>query len=389
VPIIEDIHAFSDDMTSWRRSLHAYPEIAFEEHRTSAFVAEMLVGFGFDVHRGLAGTGVVGTLTTGDGPAIGLRADMDALPIDEVADVADVPHRSQRAGHMHACGHDGHTAMLLGAARYLAASRRFRGTVHVIFQPAEENEGGGRVMVEEGLFDRFPVEAVYGLHNWPGMPAGHFAVGDGPMMASCDSFEIAVSGHGCHGAMPHYGTDVVVAAAAMVGALQTIVTRRRDPVDPAVLSVTQIHAGDTWNVIPATAVLRGTVRCFRAETQDLIESAIRSIAKGTAEAHGCSADVAYRRQYPATVNTPEEARKAALAAVRVVGREKVVLNPPPTMGSEDFSFMLQAVPGCYVWLGAGRGAETPTLHSPRYDFNDSILPVGASYWASLAETILA
>lgn len=243
-------------------------------------------------------------------------------------------------------------------------------------------------MIEQGLFELFPVRAVYGLHNWPGMPAGVFAIRNGPLMASCDNVEITVFGHGCHAAMPHLGTDPIVAAAALVGALQTLVGRVVDAVDPAVLSVTQIHAGDTWNVIPATATLRGTVRCFRAETQDRLENAIRSVSDGLARAHGCTAEVDYRRQYPATVNTEAEATLAARAATRVVGADSIVRNPLPSMGSEDFAFMLRQVPGCYVWLGSGRTAGEPTLHSPRYDFNDSILATGASYWASLAELAL-
>jgi hippurate hydrolase len=289
---------------------------------------------------------------------------------------------------MHACGHDGHTAMLLGAAAYLAASRRFSGTVYCIFQPAEENEGGGRVMVEQGLFERFPAESVFGMHNWPGMPAGMFAVRAGPMMAGSDCFEIVVRGRGGHGAMPHLADDVIVAAAAIVGALQTVVSRTIEPIEPAVISVTQVHAGETWNVIPETAVLRGTVRSFSAAVQDRIEGALTRIADAIAAAHGCHAEVRYQRQYPATINSPAETEHAATAAARVVGSERVVRNPPPTMGSEDFAFMLQARPGCYIWLGSGRDDASPMLHTPGYDFNDDILVIGASYWATLVETML-
>lgn len=384
--VIAEIARLQGEMTAWRHHLHAHPETAFEEHATADFVACRLADFGIACDRGLAGTGVVGSLSTGAGPAIGLRADLDALPISEAG---ALPYRSCHRGKMHACGHDGHTAMLLGAACYLAASRRFSGTVRFIFQPAEENEGGGRVMVEQGLFERFPADSVFGMHNWPGMPAGVFAVRAGPLMAASDCFEITVHGRGGHGAMPHLGDDTVVAAAAIVGALQTVVSRSIEPIEPAVISVTQIHAGDTWNVMPETAVLRGTVRSFSAAVQARIEAALPRIADGIAAAHGCHADVRYLRQYPATINSAAETEVAATAAARVVGPERVVRNPPPTMGSEDFAFMLRERPGCYVWIGSGRGDDSPTLHTPHYDFNDDILAIGASYWATLAETVLA
>jgi hippurate hydrolase len=385
VAVIERIAELQDEMTAWRRDLHAHPEVAFQERRTAAFVAARLREFGIEVHEGLARTGVVGTLRSGEGPALGLRADLDALPI---AEETDLPHRSTRPGTMHACGHDGHTAMLLGAAKYLAASGRFRGTVHFIFQPAEENEGGARVMVEEGLFERFPVASVFGMHNWPGMAAGLFAVRAGPMMAACDFFEITIVGHGCHAAMPHLGRDPLVAAASLVGALQTIVGRALDPLDSAVLSVTQIHAGDTFNVIPERALLKGTVRSFSARVQDRIEESVRRLAGGVAEAHGCRAETRYDRQYPATVNSDAETEAAAAAAARVVGEAQVLRDVPPTMGSEDFSYMLQKKPGCYIWIGSGRCPGEPTLHNPRFDFNDDILALGASYWATLVETVL-
>lgn len=307
---------------------------------------------------------------------------MDALPIAEAGQIA---HRSTVAGKMHACGHDGHTAMLLGAAQYLAASRQFRGTVHLIFQPAEENEGGGRVMVEEGLFDRFPVAAVYGLHNWPNMPAGSMALRAGPLMAACDAFEIIVEGKGCHGAMPHLGTDAIVAAAAIVGALQTVVSRSINPYDAAVVSVTQFSAGDTWNVIPEQAVLRGTTRSFRPEVQSIVAATLARVASDTAAAHGCVARVDYRRQYPATVNEPAATEIAARAAMAVVGEERVELAPTPSMGAEDFAYMLQRCAGCYVWLGSGRSDGDAGLHNAHYDFNDAVLPIGASYWATLVE----
>jgi hippurate hydrolase len=387
MPIINRIADYHDEMTAWRRDIHAHPETAFEEHRTADVVAKTLAGLGIPVSRGLAGTGVVGTITAGSGKrAIGLRADMDALHIHEKN---RFDHRSQNAGRMHACGHDGHTAMLLGAAKYLAETRNFDGTVHVIFQPAEENEGGGRVMVREGLFDKFPVEAVYGMHNWPGMPVGQFGVMKGPMMAAFDIFELTVTGVGSHAAMPHRGVDPVVVAAEIVGALQTIASRAISPLDAAVVSVTQFHAGDTWNVIPEEVVLRGTTRTFKPEIQDLVEAGIRRRADGIAAAHGCTVAMRYERRYPATVNSAAETDVAAGALAEVVGEVNVLRDLPPTMGSEDFAFMLQAKPGCYVWIGNGPGEGGCTLHNPSYDFNDEILPIGASYWARLVERSLA
>ena len=383
---IEDGGELHAAMTAWRRHLHAHPETAFEEHATAAFVAERLASFGgIVVDRGIAGTGVVGTLTTGDGPAIGLRADMDALGFEEANTFA---HRSTRPGKMHACGHDGHTAMLLGAARYLAETRAFRGTVRFIFQPAEENEAGGRAMVEDGLFARFPVDAVFGLHNWPGLPVGKMALAPGPMMASCDLFEITLSGRGCHAAMPHLGTDTVLASAAMTVALHGLVGRRLDPQDAAILSVTQAHAGDTWNVLPERALLRGTVRAFREGVQDTLEAAIRETAAAVSVAHRCTAEVRYDRRYPATINHAEATRRAAQAAALALGDEAIERAPRPSMGSEDFAFMLQERPGCYVWLGNGPTDGGRVLHNPRYDFNDAILPIGARWWVTLVENEL-
>ena len=387
MPIINRIAGYHDEMTAWRRDIHAHPETAFEEHRTAEVVARKLAEFGISVSRGLAGTGVVGTLKAGKGTrSIGLRADMDALHIHEKNGFA---HRSQNAGRMHACGHDGHTTMLLGAAKYLAETRNFDGTVHFIFQPAEENEGGGRVMVEQGLFTSFPVEAVYGMHNWPGMPVGQFGVMKGPMMAAFDIFEITVTGIGCHAAMPHRGIDPVVVGAEIVSALQTIASRTVSPLDAAVVSVTQFHAGDTWNVIPEEAVLRGTTRTFKAEIQDQVEARVKQIAEGIAMTHGCTAAVRYERRYPATVNSATETDIARGALAEVVGEANVLADLAPTMGSEDFAFMLQAKPGCYVWIGNGPGEGGCTLHNPAYDFNDDILPIGASYWARLVERSLA
>ncbi len=384
--VINRIAEFSDDMTSWRRDLHAHPETAFEEIRTSDMVAAKLEEFGIDVHRGLAKTGVVGTLTNGDGPSIGLRADMDAL---DVRELNDIDYKSINDGKMHACGHDGHTAMLLGAARYLAETKNFKGTVHFIFQPAEENEGGGRVMVEEGLFDKFPVEAVYGMHNWPGQDVGTFAVTEGPIMAAFDIFEITITGRGAHGGMPHTGIDPIPVAAEIVGALQTIVSRTIDPQDSAVVTVTQIHAGDAWNVIPDTVTLRGTARAFTPQVQDSIEPAMARIVDGICKAHRCEMKFWYERRYPPTINEAGAAAAAARAATDVVGADKIDHNPTPSMGAEDFAFMLNKKPGCYVWVGNGPGISGCMLHNPHYDFNDDILAIGASYWARLVELELA
>jgi hippurate hydrolase len=375
------------DMKAWRHDLHAHPETAFEEVRTSAFVADRLAAFGLEVHRGIGRTGVVGTLRAGTGSrAIGLRADMDALHIHEKNEFA---HRSRHEGRMHACGHDGHTTMLLGAARHLAESRRFDGTVHFIFQPAEENEGGGRAMVEDGLFERFPCDAVYGLHNWPGMPTGEFAVMPGPMMASFDIFEIVMTGRGAHAAMPHMGVDPIVAGSALVQALQTIPSRTVSPVDAAVVSVTQFHAGDTWNVIPAEVTLRGTTRAFKPEVQDAIQAGIARVLAGIDAAYGTTSTLRYERRYPPTINTPDEAGRAANAMRCLVGAANVHTALQPTMGAEDFAFMLQRKPGAYAWIGNGPGEGGCVLHNPRYDFNDDILPLGAAYWVTLVEQELA
>ena len=383
--IIEHMKRLHGEMAEWRHDIHAHPETAFEEKRTSALVAKKLESFGLSVHQGLGRTGVVGTLSAGSGKrAIGLRADMDALHIHEKNAFG---HRSQHEGKMHACGHDGHTTMLLGAAKYLAETRNFDGTVHFIFQPAEENEGGGREMVEQGLFDKFPCESVYGMHNWPGMPVGQFGLRAGPMMASFDIFEIELTGRGSHAALPHAGIDPVVAASALVQALQSITSRNVDPIESAVVSVTQIHAGDTWNVIPDAAVLRGTTRAFRPEVQDLVERRLRDICSGVAATYGTQVKVRYERRYPPTVNAPRETEICASVLERMVGAENV-LRVPPVMGSEDFAFMLQAKAGCYVFVGNGEGEGGCMLHNPHYDFNDDVLPLGANYWASLVEHIL-
>lgn len=388
LPRLNEIHP---EMTAWRRELHAHPQTAFEETFASEFIASKLQAWGIETHRGLAKTGVVGVVR-GSRPAndsslkcIGLRADIDALDIHEQN---DVPYRSQFPGKMHACGHDGHTTMLLGAAKYLAETRDFSGTVCVIFQPAEENEGGGRVMVEEGLFDKFPCDAVFGMHNWPGMPVGQFATCSGPIMAAFDVFEITVRGHGCHAAMPHLGIDPIVAAAQIVTALQTISSRNANPLDQVVVSVTQFHGGDTWNVIPTEVKLRGTARTFRLCVQDMVEANMRRIVTGIAVSLGASAELDYQRRYPATVNTPLETKWAGAAAAEVAGDDNVNLKAQPSTGGEDFAFMLQKKPGCYIWAGNGPADNGRVLHNPKYDFNDDLLPVGASYWVRLAERLL-
>ncbi|WP_295376556.1 M20 aminoacylase family protein [uncultured Pseudacidovorax sp.] len=375
--IADDIR---QSMIAWRRDIHANPETAFEEHRTANVVAQALALMGLPVHRGLAVTGVVATLRNGDGPSIALRADLDALNMQELG---RQPHASRCSGKMHACGHDGHTAMLLGAAAHLARHKPFRGSVHFVFQPGEENEGGGRVMVEEGLFDQFPADAVYGMHNFPQLPRGHFAIRTGTMTAFLDTFEIVVTGKGSHGAMPETGIDSVVVAAQLINALQTIVSRRTAATQSAVVSVTQIHGGDTWNVIPEEVVLRGTVRTLDAAVQDRTEAAMGQICEGVARTHGATVSLKYMRGYPGVVNTPAETQAAIAAAASLVGEAQVHTDIAPAMGSEDFAFMLQKRPGAYIGIGAGEGADDPPVHNPYYDFNDQILPLGAAYWVAL------
>jgi amidohydrolase len=384
--VIDRIAGFQADLVEIRRDLHAHPETAFEERRTADVVAARLAALGVEVHRGLARTGVVGVLRAGSGRrAIGLRADMDAL---HVAELNDFGHRSLHAGKMHACGHDGHTAMLLGAARYLAETRHFDGTVYFIFQPAEESEGGGEVMVREGLFEQFPADVVFGMHNWPGVPVGQFQLRAGPMMAGTNRFEITVTGRGGHAAMPHQSIDPVVAGSALVQALQTLTSRNLSPLDSAVVTVTQFHGGNAWNVIPSEVVIRGTTRAFTPETQDLLEDGMRRICDGVTAAHGCEVALRYERNYPPLVNSGREAQVAREVLEGLVGAENVHWDCAPTMAGEDFAFMLQARPGCFVFLGNGPGQGGCMLHNPRYDFNDAILPLGASYWARLVERYL-
>jgi hippurate hydrolase len=370
------------NMTTWRRKLHAHPEIGFEEIETSRLVASVLRDYGLEVHEGIGKTGVVGTLRRGPGPSLGLRADMDALPMEE-KNVLE--HRSRQAGKMHACGHDGHTAMLLGAAAALSRDPSWQGTVHLIFQPAEEVAGGGRVMVEEGLFERFPCDAVFGMHNWPGLPLGHFAINHGPMMASLDTFEIHVDGRGSHAAMPEEGIDALVCASHIVVALQTIVSRRLSPKEASVVSVTQIHGGEAFNVLPDRAVIRGTVRCFAPNVQAQVHALLGEISTLTAQAHGARATLAYHYGYPATVNSVAETDIALEAARATAGSASVTAGCKPSMASEDFAFMVKAKPGAYIWMGVDGDTPSAPLHNPHYDFNDEALGIGASYWVNLVK----
>jgi hippurate hydrolase len=387
---VDRIRSYHAELKQVRHDIHAHPELAFEESRTSSIVAEMLAGWGIEVHRGLAKTGVVGVIKgkgAGSGKGVGLRADMDCLPMHETS---ALPYRSTHAGRMHACGHDGHTTMLLGAARYLAETRNFDGTAYLIFQPAEEGGGGGQVMVQEGLFRKFPADEVYALHNWPGLPPGKMAVGAGPMMAATDEIQIVVRGKGGHAAMPHLTVDPVVACAHIISALQTIASRSVSPVDALVVSICSMETSQlgAFNVIPDFVKLVGTVRSFLPETRDLAERRIREIAGKVAEAFGARAELDYRRGYPATINTAREAAFAARVGERVFGAGNVITDPPPTMGGEDFSYMLLERPGAYVFLGQGGGPGNCFLHNPGYDFNDEVIPLGAGYLAALVEESL-
>ena len=393
---LEEIERAHGELTSIRRDIHAHPELAFEETRTAALVADKLRAWGIEVHTGLGKTGLVGVLRAGtSGKSIGLRADMDALPMPEHNRFG---HKSTTPGRMHGCGHDGHTTMLLGAAQYLAQHRDFDGTVNFIFQPAEENgHAGARAMMQDGLFDRFPCDAVFGIHNMPGMPANKFGVRAGPMMASSNRFTITIKGVGGHAATPHKTVDPIVIAAEMVGVLQTVVARHKNPLDSAVLSVTQIHAGDAFNVIPGEAVLRGTVRTYSTEALDTIEAAMRRIVSTLPQVHGGSGELEFIRAYPPLVNWENETAFAATVAEDTFGAAQVDRNIPQFMGAEDFSFFLEKVPGCYLFLGNGAGEHRDamydgigpcTLHNPNYDFNDALLPVGATYWVKLVEAFL-
>ncbi len=383
----DDILQMIPTMTDWRHFLHTRPETAFEEIQTSEFIAMKLSSFGIDVHRGLGRTGVVGTLRKGDatGKAIGLRADMDAL---DIAEESVIPHRSQIEGKMHACGHDGHVAMLLGAAKCLSEKGGFSGTVHFIFQPAEENEGGGRAMVDDGLFERFPCDAVFGMHNFPQLPEGVFATRTGPMMAAFDIFNIKVKGVGGHAARPHQLHDPILASSHMIGMFQSIISRNVNPLDSAVVSVTKLTAGTNYNIIPDTVTIMGTTRHFQPHVQDLVETRMNEIVRGVSVSMGVEAQLTYERRYPPVVNSDQETAATIQAATEVVGAGNVIGNCPPILGSEDFAFMLAQRPGAYIGIGAGEPRINGMLHQAGYDFNDALLPIGVAYWVSLVGKLL-
>lgn len=388
LPPLSDWH---DEFITIRRDLHQFPELGYEELRTADKMAQLLQSWNIPIHRGLGITGVVGILqgTQGPGKTIGLRADIDALPMPEQNNFA---HKSQHEGKMHACGHDGHTTMLLAAAKYLASHNDFMGTVYFIFQPAEEGLGGAKKMIEDGLFTLFPMDAVFGIHNWPNMPAGHFGLRSGAIMASSNTFSIQIQGKGAHGAMPHLGADPILAAVHIAQGIQSIISRNIDPLDHAVVSITQIHAGSADNVIPDSAQIRGTVRTFSTETLDLIEQRLQLICQSSASALGCSATMDFDRRYPPTINHAAETLFCADLLKDWLGPDRVIDPVTPSMGAEDFSFMLEQVPGCYLFLGngsgdhriAGHGLGPCTLHNGSYDFNDDLIPIGATYWVKLA-----
>jgi len=378
---------YIDELVALRRDIHAHPEPAFQENRTAGIVARELERFGIAVHRGVGKTGVVGVLKAGSGAgSIGLRADIDALPLVEHNDFA---YRSVYPDLMHACGHDGHTVMLLGAARYLAEHPDFDGTAVFIFQPAEEGEGGALEMIKDGLFQRFPMDSVYGLHNWPGLAEGKIAAFAGPIMAGINRFEITLRGRGGHAAMPHLADDVIIAASQLATSLQTVTSRSLHPAEEAVVSVTRFDAGSAWNVLPEKATLRGTIRVFTPEARKAIEEAITRLANGTAAAYGASAEVKFTYIDAPTVNTAAEAELCFDVARGILGNDRATNEPRPSMASEDFSCLLEQRPGCYVWLGSGPETAGHALHGPRYDFNDAILPIGVAYWVRLAQTLLA
>lgn len=392
--LIDPIIEFHHELQRIRREIHANPELCFEERETADLVAKKLTEWGIPILRGMGVTGVVGIIKNGTSDrAIGLRADMDALPMQEINTFA---HASRNDGKMHACGHDGHTAMLLGAAHYLSQNKNFDGTVYVIFQPAEEGGGGAKRMMDDGLFTQCPMEAVFGMHNWPGIPVGEFGVTVGPMMASSNEFEVIVKGKGSHAAQPHKSVDPIMVAVQIAQSWQTIITRNNSPIDAAVLSITQIHAGSATNVIPDNASLIGTVRTFDLKVLDLIESRMRAIAEHTAEAFDAKVEFRFHRNYPPLINHAKETAFAVEVLQSIVGTEKVNAQVEPTMGAEDFAYMLQGKPGCYVFIGngegdhrsAGHGLGPCNLHNPSYDFNDDLLPIGATYWVRLAEQFL-
>jgi len=369
-----------DELKQWRHELHAIPEIAFNEQKTALFVEQKLRLFGLTVHPRMAGTGVIASISSGDSKkSIALRADLDALPIIEKTGLS---YSSSHQGMMHACGHDGHTSMLLGAAQYLAQHREFNGTVYFIFQPAEENEGGGRQLVKEGFFNKYPIDAIYGMHNWPGLAVGKFAIRSGPVMAAYDIFDITIKGKGGHAAAPHNTLDPIVIAAQIITAVQTISSRQQDPQDALVISITRFHAGDSYNVISETACLSGTVRTFKHSVQKKIIKQLSLLVECICQAHGATADIDYQKRYPATINTAAETENSYLAAAELVSEGNIISDSPPSMGSEDFSFLLNESKGCYISIGNG---DSASLHNPYYNFNDDILTLGVSYWVKLTQ----
>ena len=385
--IIDEVKQFHNQMIDWRRKIHMHPELGFEEVLTSDFIAQKLEEFGIETHRGLAKTGVVGKIVNGHGPSIGLRADMDALPLEEKN---MFKHSSKNPGIMHACGHDGHISMLLGAAKLLASKKRFQGTINFIFQPAEEGLGGANMMIKEGLFKKFPMESVYGLHNWPGLPAGIFGIGSGAMMAAADFFDLEIIGSGGHAAMPDSCIDPIIISSQVINSLQTIASREINPLDSVVISITQIHSGDAYNIIPDFVKMSGTVRSFLPETRKKLPESILRTANGVCKAFDAKCKLNYMKGYPPTINSNHETSISIEVAESLVGEGEIIKNPVPSMVTEDFSYMLQEMPGCYIWLGTGNLKKyTACLHSTNYDFNDNVLPIGAAYWIKLVEKELS
>ena len=373
------------EVKQWRKHIHSQPELGFKEFKTSSFIVDKLKSFGIEVHQGLGGTGVVGTLKNGPGPTIGIRADIDALPIKEKN---DVDYKSTHENCMHACGHDGHTSVLLGTAKHLSQHKDFSGTVHFIFQPAEEVLGGAQAMIEDGLFDKFPMDAVYGLHNWPGLPVGEIAINNGPMMASFDTFEITLTGKGTHAAMPHLGADPIAAGAALITNIQSIVSRRISPLKSGVISVTQMNSGDTTNVIPDYAILKGTVRSFDMDVRQSMQDMLTEMVKVLPPLYGVTGEMDYYIRYPVTTNDSQAYLEIQEAATKALGADKVKTDVEPSMASEDFSFMSQVVKGAYFWLGVDGSNPSKPLHNALYDFNDDAIETGIKVWVSLVESQL-
>jgi len=374
-----------DEVKQWRKQIHSQPELGFKEFKTASFIADKLQSFGIEVHQGLGGTGVVGTLKNGSGPTIGLRADMDALPIKEQN---DIDYKSTHENCMHACGHDGHTSVLLGTAKHLSQHKNFSGTIHFIFQPAEEVLGGAKAMIDDGLFDKFPMDAVYGLHNWPGLPVGEIAVNDGPMMASFDTFEITLTGKGTHAAMPHLGADPIAAGAALITNIQSIISRRVSPMQAGVISVTQMNSGDTTNVIPDYAILKGTVRSFNMDVRQSMQDMLTEMVAALPPLYGVTGEMDYHIRYPVTTNDSQAYLDIKEAAIKALGADKVKTDVEPSMASEDFSFMSQVVKGAYFWLGVDGSTPSKPLHNAGYDFNDDAIEVGIKVWTSLVASEL-